>query len=102
MPEEEAGTKNVEKRGRVIRGRDFVVTMASLASAGFGVMAALAWNEAIKAAVQRMFPPNPSGANTVGAIVSLFVYAAVVSVFAVLVVNSLAKLAERLGGEKRL
>ncbi len=79
------------------RGRDFVATMASLASAGFGVMAALGWNEAIKAAVTKIFPEG-----TAGKIASLFIYAAVVTAVAVIVVNSLAKLSERLGGEKRL
>lgn len=82
-----------------IRGRDFVVTMASLASAGFGVIAALAWNEAVRALVDEVFP-QAEGAG--GRIVSLFVYAAVVSAFAVLVVNSLARAVERLGGEKKL
>lgn len=80
-----------------IRGRDFVATMASLASAGFGVMAALAWNEAIKAAVTEMFPRGSGGK-----IISLFVYAGIVTTIAVVVVNSLAKLTERLGGEKKL
>ncbi len=80
-----------------IRGRDFVTTMASLASAGFGVMAALAWNEAIKAAVTALFPESNTGKVT-----SLFTYAVIVTTIAVLVVNSLAKLTERLGGEKKL
>jgi uncharacterized membrane protein required for colicin V production len=83
--------------GGFIRGRDFVATMASLASAGFGVMAALAWNEAIKAAVTALFP-----ASNAGKVTSLFSYAAIVTTIAVVVVNSLAKLTERLGGEKRL
>jgi len=79
-----------------IRGKDFVATMASLASAGFGVMAALAWNEAIKAFVTE-YIRGPGGKIT-----SLFVYAIIVTTIAVLVVNSLAKITERLGGEKKL
>ena len=86
-----------QKRATFFHGRDFVATMASLASAGFGVMAALAWNEAIKAAVVAIFPQG----NT-GKLISLFIYAALVTAIAVLVVNSLAKLTERLGGDKKL
>jgi uncharacterized membrane protein required for colicin V production len=89
--------RTVREHRPFIRGRDFVATMASLASAGFGVMAALAWNEAIKAAVTAIFP-----AGNTGKVVSLFTYAAIVTTIAVLVVNSLAKLTERLGGEKKL
>lgn len=87
-----------QERPSFIRGRDFVATMASLASAGFGVMAALAWNEAVKAAVDVVFPANK---GHFGKITSLFVYAAVVTSIAVIVVNSLARLTERLGGEKK-
>lgn len=86
-------------RRPLIRGRDFVATMASLASAGFGVIAALAWNEAVKALVTRLFPASEGSG---GKIVSLFVYAVVVSAFAVFVVSSLARAVERLGGEKKL
>jgi hypothetical protein len=85
-----------DERKPLIRGRDFFATMAALASAGFGVMAALAWNEAIKELFTRLF------GDTAGKVGALFGYAALVTVVAVVVVNSLARLTERLGGEKRL
>jgi len=87
------------RKERFIRGRDFVVTMAALASAGFGVVAALAWNSAVQALVLKVFPRTKGDA---GRIVSLFVYALVVTAFAVIVVSSLARAVERLGGEKKL
>jgi hypothetical protein len=62
--------------------------MISLASAAFGVVAALAWNGAITALVKQIFG---AGAQ----IVSLFIYAIIITVIAVIVMVNLAKLAER-------
>jgi hypothetical protein len=62
--------------------------MIALASAAFGVVAALAWNSAITALVKQIF-------GTGGQIVSLFVYAILVTVLAVIVMVNLGKLAER-------
>jgi hypothetical protein len=62
--------------------------MIALASAAFGVVAALAWNSAITALVKQIFG---SGAQ----IVSLFIYAIIVTILAVIVMVNLGKLAER-------
>jgi hypothetical protein len=62
--------------------------MISLASAAFGVVAALAWNSAITALVRQIFG---SGAQ----IVSLFIYAIVITIIAVIVMVNLGKVAER-------
>ncbi|TMD45784.1 MAG: hypothetical protein E6I86_14040 [Chloroflexi bacterium] len=62
--------------------------MIALASAAFGVVAALAWNSAITALVKQIFG---SGAQ----IVSLFIYAIIVTILAVIVMVQLGKLAER-------
>jgi hypothetical protein len=66
----------------------YLQTMISLASAAFGVVAALAWNGAITALVKQIF-------GTGAQIVSLFIYAIIVTVLAVIVMVNLAKLAER-------
>lgn len=66
----------------------YLQTMISLASAAFGVVAALAWNGAITALVKQIF-------GTGGQIVSLFIYAIIITVIAVIVMVNLAKLAER-------
>jgi hypothetical protein len=62
--------------------------MISLASAAFVVVAALAWNSAITALVKQIF-------GTGAQIVSLFIYAIIVTILAVIVMVNLAKLAER-------
>jgi len=66
----------------------YLQTMIALASAAFGVVAALAWNSAITALVKQIFG---SGAQ----IVSLFIYAIIVTILAVIVMVQLGKLAER-------
>ena len=66
----------------------YLQTMIALASAAFGVVAALAWNSAITALVKEIFG---SGAQ----IVSLFIYAIIVTILAVIVMVQLGKLAER-------
>jgi hypothetical protein len=66
----------------------YLQTMISLASAAFGVVAALAWNSAITALVKEVFPSG-------SALVSLFLYAVIVTVIAVIVMVNLGRLAER-------
>ncbi len=70
----------------------YLATMISLASAAFGVVAALAWNEAITALVSRILGRDDS-------VVGLFIYAVVITVVAVLVMVGLARAAERTSGE---
>ncbi len=69
----------------------FVQTMIALASASLGLVAALAWNEAIKALLAQLHLGDSLGA--------LFVYAIVATVFAIVVLTMLGKLAARIGGE---
>ena len=71
----------------------FLATMISLASAAFGVVAALAWNAFITELVKQMLP-GQSG------LAGLFVYAVVITVIAVLVITWLGRAAERAGGSK--
>ena len=66
----------------------YLQTMISLASAAFGVVAALAWNGAITALVKQIF-------GTGGQIVSLFLYAILITIIAVLVMVNLGQLAAR-------
>src|SRR5260370_145255 len=53
----------------------YVQTMIALASAAFGVVAALAWNSAITALVKQIFGSG-------GQIVSLFIYAIIITIVA--------------------
>jgi hypothetical protein len=71
--------------------RAFIQTMIALASASLGLVAALAWNEAIKATLAML----GLGDNLAG----LYTYAIIATVIAVLVLIWLGKLAARVGGE---
>jgi hypothetical protein len=67
---------------------EVVATMISLASAAFGVVAALAWNTAITSAFSRL--------GRDGELSALFIYAVVVTFIGVFVIVLLGRLAGRL------
>lgn len=69
----------------------FFQTMITLASASLGLVAALAWNEAIKAIIKEVLQTGDS-------ITGLLTYAILATVIAVLVVMLLARAASRVGG----
>ena len=71
--------------------RAMVQTMISLASASLGLVAALAWNEAIKALLAELHLGD--------SLAGLFLYAAIATVIAVVVLVLLGKAASRLGGQ---
>lgn len=66
----------------------FIATMVSLASAAFGVIAALAWNAFVTEALKQVLP---AGSGLLG----LFIYAAVVTVLAIVVIVWLGRLAAK-------
>ena len=70
--------------------RAFIQTMIALASASLGLVAALAWNEAIKATLAKL----GLGDDLAG----LYTYAILATVIAVVVLALLGRLAARLGG----
>ena len=70
--------------------RAFIQTMIALASASLGLVAALAWNEAIKATLAKL----GMGDNLTG----LYTYAILATVVAIVVLVWLGKLASRVGG----
>ncbi|MFA6963402.1 MAG: DUF5654 family protein [Patescibacteria group bacterium] len=67
--------------------KELFKTMVQLATAGFGLVAALAWNEAIQSAIKEIVPVG--GSN----IISKLVYALIVTIIAVSVTYSLGKMA---------
>ncbi|WP_345255514.1 DUF5654 family protein [Flaviaesturariibacter amylovorans] len=67
-------------------------SMIALSSAALGLVAALAWNDAIKETIKRLLGGDES-------LASKYTYAILATFIAVLVVVSLARLAARLGGE---
>lgn len=66
----------------------YLTTMISLATAAFGVVAALAWNELITELVKAYLPAQAG-------LLGLFMYAIVITVIAVLVIGWLGRLAVR-------
>ena len=67
-------------------------SMITLASASLGLVAALAWNDAIKATIKKIFETDDNLAG-------LYTYAIIATVIAVLVVLILTRLSSRIGGE---
>ena len=71
----------------------YLGTMISLATVAFGLLAAGAWNTAIKDIVALVIP-GQSG------VWGELVYAVLVTTLAIVVVQNLGKLADRQGGKK--
>ncbi len=71
--------------------RVFLQTMIALASASLGLVAALAWNEAIKATLALL--------GLGDSLVGLYTYAILATIIAVVVLMTLARAAARIGGE---
>lgn len=73
----------------IVMIRNFI----TLATGGLGVAVALAWNETIKGFVQKYIDPY-FGAN--GTVVSLFVYAIIITSIAVIVTMQLTQIEKKL------
>jgi hypothetical protein len=71
--------------------RNLVQTMITLASASLGLVAALAWNEAIKATLAKL--------GLSDSLAGLYTYAILATALAVVVLLLLSRVAARVGGE---
>lgn len=75
---------------KVTKFQDKVVgEMLRLTTSGFGLVAALAWNELIKEVVKEYIKPIVGGAS---GILSLLIYAVLVTLLAVVVTYNLSRL----------
>ena len=74
------------------RTRVILQTMITLAAASLGLVAALAWNEAIKALIKSVLGEGDS-------LVGLFTYAVLATLVAIVVLLILGRAAARVGGE---
>ena len=74
------------------RTRVLLQTMITLASASLGLVAALAWNEAIKALIKKVLGEEDSLAG-------LFIYAILATLVAIVVLLILGRAAARVGGD---
>lgn len=70
-----------------------IKNIISLSTSGFGLVVALAWNELIRSTVQTYLTPILGEG---GGLISLLIYALVVTTLAVLVTMELAKVQKRL------
>jgi hypothetical protein len=74
--------------------QQLIAQMLTLATSGFGLVSALAWNGLIQELVNsyvKKFLPNGSG------IISLAIYAIVVTFLAVVITYQLSKISEKIG-----
>lgn len=77
--------------------RELLHQLITLSTSGFGLVAALAWNEAIQSFVKdyiQKFYPNQSGA------LSKLIYALIITIFAVFVTYQLSRLASKWSSKK--
>ncbi len=84
-------SRRIDKPKKALH-RELAKQMLTLATSGFGLVAALAWNNLIQefvASYVKQLLPNGSG------IVSLLIYALVVTVLAVFITYQLSKIAEK-------
>lgn len=73
--------------------KEIVKQMVTLATSGFGLVAALAWNNVIQEFVETNIKPHlPSGSG----LLSLFLYALIITILAVTITYQLTKLVKKL------
>lgn len=72
--------------------KEVMSEILKLSTSAFGLVAALAWNELIKEIVSMYIKPLVGGAS---GIISLSIYAVIVTILAVVVTISLSKLANK-------
>jgi cytochrome b len=84
--------KRIDSGTILVYVRNIVQTIITLASASLGLIAALAWNEAIRATMKKIIGPDDS-------ISALYIYAIFATILGIVVVSLLSYLASKLGGE---
>jgi len=87
--------KNTKEEIRKYR-LQIVKQMLQLATAGFGLVAALAWNELIQTFIEEYIKPRVGVGS---GIISLALYALIITILAVFITLQLSKLAEKLEKE---
>jgi ABC-type cobalt transport system substrate-binding protein len=66
---------------------EFIKTISQLVTAGFGLVAALAWNEVIKDFISRFIAPGST-------LISRLIYAIIVTLLAVIITYYIGRLAQ--------
>jgi hypothetical protein len=72
--------------------KEVVKQMLALATSGFGLVAALAWNEVIKELVEGYIKPLVGSSS---GIISLLIYAVVITILAVVITYDLTRIVKK-------
>jgi uncharacterized membrane protein YidH (DUF202 family) len=84
--------KNWRRRKMKEQSRMIIQSMITLASAALGLVAALAWNDAIKQTMKQLLGENEG-------LAALYTYAILATVIAIIVLLMLSRMAAKIGGE---
>lgn len=76
--------------------QELIAQMLTLATTGFGLVAALAWNETIQEVVKTFIEPRIPGSG----LLSRLIYAVLITILAVLITYQLSRLAAHFGTKK--
>lgn len=76
--------------------KELVQQLVTLSTSAFGLAAALAWNDTIQQTVKEFIEPRIPGSG----VLSRFIYALLVTAFAVIITYQLSRLASRWGIKK--
>lgn len=90
--------KNIQKKKEESLQVAVLTQMVTLATSGFGLVAALAWNNVIQEVVDdyvKKFLPNGSG------VISLLLYAIIITILAVAVTTQLTRIVSRIQDSKK-
>ena len=84
------------KHQKFIFHKELLQQLITLSTSAFGLAAALAWNDTIQQAVKEFIEPRIPNSG----ILSRFIYAALVTILAVIITFELSRLASRWGIKK--
>lgn len=76
--------------------RELIEQMLTLSTSGFGLVAALAWNETIQQIVKDFIEPRIPGSG----LLSKLIYALLITVLAVFITYQLSRIASKWGAKK--
>lgn len=76
--------------------QELIAQMLTLATSGFGIVAALAWNETIQSFVKQYVESRMPGSG----LISQFIYALIITFLAVLITYQLSKLSNHFSTKK--
>lgn len=76
--------------------QELISQMLTLATSGFGLVAALAWNETIQEFVKEFIEPQIPGSG----LISKFIYAILITILAVLITYQLSRISSRFQNKK--